>query len=1089
MQNYKSSGFYGFIKSMIHHLHFKPLMVSLLTLSMLEAPAMAFADNADGNLNNRIRKDEGPGVVKTGSTNQQAGNEVKGTVKSADGETLPGVVVQVKGTNRGVVTDMDGNFTIRAGKNAVLEVSYLGYAKQEIKVDGRTQIDITLKSEATDLEEVVVVGYGTIQKSDFTGSSSTARMDGVNESKVISVPEALQGKVSGVQIMNNTGQPGSGITFNIRGTTSITGSSQPLVVIDGQPIESGFGATMAGAALDGGAEIPPSDPLASLNPDDIESIEILKDASSTAIYGSRGANGVVLITTKSGKEGRDRVVYSNRFDVSVVPKKLKVLSSLDYMNYRNEANLNDGKDSLYVAHQLDSISRTINVDWQDVIYKPALSQQHQMSLSGKDDKSSYYITGSYSNNNSIMKNADFTRYGLRVNLTRNVSQKISVGIRSYFSLADRNYGQESNWTGILGSSAVMGALAFNPLRGGFNDDGTLDEEFANSPAVVTTLVKDRTQMRTLVTNVNLDYKITKNLTYTVRGGVNDLYSLRELYYPTGTFIGNSAPGGSGTRADNNNSNYLIDNILTYKKMFAKKHRVNVVGVYSYQKWQNKSSSATGMSFPSNAMIYYNMQTATYPGRMYTGTKTRALASVLGRANYSFDNRYTLMLTGRYDGASRLAAGNKWQLFPSVGMGWNVSNENFFKDNIKLVNNLKLRASYGISGNENIAIGATKANYGVNYGVIGTEIVPGYVTSDFENPNLTWEKTKQYNFGVDFGFADDWLTVTIDAYRKNTTDLLINLALPASSGYGSYFTNVGEVMNQGIDIEATASVYSSRDARLTVSGNISKFENRVIDMGPAGVIYGRGYFAGGAVLLSQPVHVAMPGLPISTFWGYKTDGIYQNQEEIMADPALRNDDSRSLYAPGDVKWVDLNGDGQINDADKTAIGNPNPDFTYGFNTNFSYKRFTLGVTMFGSYGNELINLTRWIVGINNTTGNYNLLQDAYDGRWRGEGTSNKYPKVTTNGTRLFQRVPDWLVEDASFLRIQNVNLGYLIHLPKGFGARSVRAFVSGTNLHTWTKYTGYDPNINAFGHLAINRGVDLGTMGQARTFSTGLEVNF
>ncbi|MGV3503680.1 MAG: SusC/RagA family TonB-linked outer membrane protein [Adhaeribacter sp.] len=1014
---------------------------------------------------------------------------IVGTVSSTDGEPLPGVTILVKGTSRGTVTDATGRYSLVVPQNAVLEVSFIGFTKKEVKVTSQTTLNITLESDAKNLEEVVVVGYGTVAKSDYTGSSSTTRLDGVEDNKVISVPEALQGKVAGVQIMNNTGQPGSGMTFNIRGMTSITGSSQPLIVIDGQPIESGLGATGAGTGLDGGAEIPPSDPLASINPSDIESIEILKDASSTAIYGSRGANGVVLITTKSGKTGRDRVVYSSRFDVSMLPKKLDVLSSLDYMNYRNEANINDGKDSLYTAFDLDSVAQLVNVNWQDLVYHKALSQQHQISFSGKDEKSSYFITGSYSNNNSILKNADYTRYGLRANFTREITKKLSVGVRSYFSLADRNYGQESNWTGILGSSAVMGALAFNPLRLPFNDDGDVDETFTNSPVLVTTLVKDRTTLRTLITNVNLDYKITKNLTYTLKGGVNDLYTLRELYYPTGTFIGDSAPGGSATRADNANSNYLVDHLLSYRKVFAAKHSVNAVGGYSYQRWISKTSSNTSMNFPSNAMLYYNLQSATSPGRMYTGTRTRSLASGLGRVSYTYDKRYSVMATGRYDGASRLAEGNKWQMFPSVGLGWNASNETFFQNNIKFMNYLKVRASYGIAGNENIAIGATKAKYGINYGVIGSEIVPGYVTGDFANPFLTWEKTKQLNLGADFGFADDKLTLTVDLYRKNTTDLLINLALPASAGYGSYTTNLGEVLNEGVDVEANLNVYNAGELRITQDANFSIFRNKVIDIGPAGIMYGRGYFAGGAVLLSQPVHVAKPGLPISTFWGYKTAGIYQNKAEIEADPALRNDDSKPLVMPGDVKWVDTNKDGQINDADKTAIGNPNPDFTYGFNTHLSYKRFTFSMGFLGSHGGELINLTRWIVGINNTTGNYNLLQSAYDGRWRGEGTSNLLPRLTTNPVRLSQRMPDWLVEDASFLRLQTVNLGYIFHLPQGILVRSVRVFASGTNLYTWTKYSGYDPNINAFGHLAISRGVDLGTMGQPRTFSAGLEVNF
>lgn len=1080
MQNSTSNVLHEFLSRRCH-LHLRRVILFLMLLGFAEVSARSIEYG-------KSLKIKAPGDASIGTLQDKI--DIQGTVTSTDGDLLPGVTILVKGTsNNGTVTDNNGNFKIRAEGNAVLEISYVGFAKQEVRVDNRTQIDIIIEPDVSTLAEVVVVGYGTIQKSDFTGASSTAKIDNAKDNKVISVPEALQGRVAGVQIMNNTGQPGSGMTFNIRGMTSVTGSSQPLIVIDGQPIESGLSATKAGMGMDGGTDIPPADPLASLNPDDIESIEILKDASSTAIYGSRGANGVVLITTKAGKEGRDKVTYSTRFDLSYLPKQLPMLSSRDYMNYRNEAALNDGMDSVYVARQLDSISNATNVNWQDQVYRQAVSQQHQISFSGKDDKSSYFITANYSTNNAILKNADFTRYGLRVNLSRNVTNKLTVSLRSYLSLTDRNFGQESNWTGILGSSVVLGALSFNPLQTPYDPNGDLDDTYVNNPALITSLVKDRTQMRTIIANVDVEYKITKDLSYTLRGGVNDLYSLREIYYPTGTFIGDSAPGGSGSRADNANSNYLVDHLLTYKKDFAHKHRVNAVVVYSYQKWQNKSSSNTSQNFPSNAMTYYNLQSATAPGRMYTSTNNRALSSVLGRFNYSFDNRYTIMLTGRYDGASRLAEGNKWYLFPSVGLGWNVSNEGFFQNNVKLVSNFKLRASYGVSGNENIIIGATKAKYGLNYGVIGSDIVPGYVAEDFANPDLTWEKTQQYNIGTDLGLMEDRLTFTVDLYKKKTTDLLINLALPGSAGYGNYYTNLGEVTNRGIDIETTFDAYNRGETNLTLGANFSMVRNKVVDIGYAEILYGRGYFAGGGVLLSQPVHVAKPGLPISTFWGYQTDGIYQNQEQIDTDPGLANDNTKSLVRPGDVKWVDRNGDGQINDSDKTAIGNPNPDFSFGFNTNFTYKKFTLGVTLFGSHGNELINLTRWVVGINNTTANYNLLQSAWDGRWHGDGTSNELPRATTNPTRLNQRVPDWLVEDASFVRLQNVNLSYIFHLPTGIIVRSVRAFVSGTNLFTWTKYSGYDPNVNAFGNLPLNSGVDLGTLPQARTYSAGIEVSF
>lgn len=1020
----------------------------------------------------------------------QSDIRVRGTVASNSGEPLEGASIKVRGKNLGSATNAKGEFSIGVDPRAVLIITHLGYKRLEVPVERRTEINIVLEESVATLEDVVVsVGYGTVRKSDLTGAVSTVRFEGINENKVVSVPEGLQGKIAGVQIITNTGEPGSGMTFNIRGKTSITGSNQPLIVIDGQPIESGLGATMAGIALDGGAEIPPADPLASLNPNDIASIEILKDASSIAIYGSRGANGVVLITTKSGKSGNDKLTYTSRFDVSMLPKQLKMLSSLDYMIYRNEAYLNDGGPGLtpgdpltkpYSDFQLDSISKAININWQDEVYHKAFSQDHQVSFSGRDAKSNYLISGNYSDQKSIIKNAGYKRYGFRVNYERHLSNRLTVGINTYYSLANRLYGQQSNWTGILGSSAVMGALSFNPLQSAFDANGDLDENFANNPVLVTSLVKDKTQIRTLISNFTLTYKLTENLKYELRAGVNDLYSLRNLYYPTGTFIGNTAPNGSATRADNSNSNYLVDNILTYKKTINDKHSINAVGGFSYQQWRSAQTSVTNQNFPSNALTSYNMASASSPGRTYTTDQSRALASIIARLNYSFDRRYNLTLTGRYDGASRLAEGNKWQLFPSLGLGWNVSNEKFFTS--KTISQLKFRTSYGIAGNENIAIGATQATYGLNYVVLGTAIQPGYIVDNFANPSLGWEITKQFNVGADIGFAKNRISFTIDAYKKTTTNLLINLSLPGSAGYNNYYTNVGEIENKGIDIEGTFKILTGK-VRWDAGANFSTFDNKVISMGPSDIIYGRGFLAGGAVLLGQPLHVAKTGYPISSFWGYKTDGIYQNAAEIAKGP-------EPLTAkPGDVRWVDTNGDGKITDADKTIIGNPSADFTYGFNTNLSYNRFTFSMNIFGSHGGDILNINRWIVGGNNTTGNYNLFQDAWDGRWHGEGTSNLYPRVSTNPVRLRQRFPDWMVEDASFIRLQSLTLGYNFNVGRSSKISSFRVYVTGTNLITLTSYSGYDPNVNSFGQNSINSGVDFGTLPQPRTFSAGLEVSF
>lgn len=1022
---------------------------------------------------------------------------VTGTVKSLDGEPLVGVSVKIKGTNRGVNTDYEGKYIINAPSDGTLVFTYIGFEGKEIGIIGKPQLDVVLKPIATALDEVVVVGYGTMQKSDITGSITSIKLDDVDETKAVSIAEALQGKIAGANIITNTGEPGGGITFNIRGMTSVTGSNQPLIVIDGQPIESSFGATYAGSSnAEDGSDIPPSDPLAALNPNDIASIEVLKDASSTAIYGSRGSNGVVLITTKSGKgNAKDNIAFSTRFDVSQLPKKISLLNNYEYMLYKNEAMINDGLPPTYKQIQLDTASNMPNTDWQDLVYRNAVSQDYQLSFSGRENKKyNYLLSGSYSDQQSIIINSGYRKGGVRLNYERNVSPKLTLGLRTAISLSDRKFGLQSSWTGLTGSSVVLGALWFNPLReptSADNNIGDEDEEtFTNNPLTLLHKVTDLTSIRTLISSFTLDYKFTSSLSYQLRAGINDIYSRRNVYYPTGTSIGDNAPGGSAMQAENDNSNYLIDHLLTFKKLYNKKHSINAVGGFSWQQWFRKSGSVTNLGFPSNTLTYFNMGSAVYPGRYSNKDKTRSLESVLGRINYTYDRRYSVMATGRYDGSSRLAPGHKWQFYPSVGVSWNVSNEDFFRKQVKFISSLKLRTSVGVAGNDNIAIGGSQASYGLNYYPMGvTSIGPGYVVQDFDNPNLKWEKTTQYNLGGDFGFMKDRLTLTVDAYSKITTDLLINLQLPGSAGMSSYYTNMGKVTNKGIDFEASYSLLKKRRKSLDISANFSLVNSKVNNMGDAGIIYGRKFFANGSYVLNLPVTAAVKGYSISSFWGYKTNGIYQNQAEIDNDPALANDPVKGTIRPGMIKYVDVNGDGQISDDDKTVIGNALPDFTYGFTVNYTWKKFSATMTCFGSYGAQLLNMNRWMIGANTANVGGNSLRDAYLGRWKGEGTSNLYPALTSNAVRLQGRFPDWMVEDASFFRIQNITFGYTFNALKSLSVSRIKAFITGTNLLTFTKYTGYDPNVNSFGQSSLNNGIDIATLPQARSLSAGLKVIF
>lgn len=1017
--------------------------------------------------------------------------EIRGLVRDTDGKPMSGVSVRAKIANRGTVTDELGVFTLRVNKGGTLVFNHVGYKTQEFKIQNENPVNITMRTTDTEVQEVVVMGYGTIDKPELTGSVSSVKIGENNENKVVNVVEALQGKIAGVNILNNTGEPGSGMTFNIRGMTSITGSNQPLIVLDGVPIESDHSATSAGMSIDWQTQAPPLDPLASINPTDIESIDILKDASATAIYGSRGANGVVLITTKRGKstDGRDKISYNYRSDFSNLPKIIPMVNAEEYMLYRNEASMNDGGAPLYVDSTIFiNKEKFKDIVWQEMIYRTAKSQEHQLTSSGNMGKGTYRLSANYSDFQSIVRKAGFQRGGARINFDRDISDRLSLNFGANLSMTYRKYGAQSNAQGAFSSSAVIGAIASQPIRTPYNDDGDLDLEYANNPVLVTEVLKDHTSSQTIISNLDLEYKIFKGFTYKVKGAINQITSNRKVYWPRGTVQGNSY-GGSATRADNNNSNYLIDHIFTYRNRINKIHNINAVAGYSYQKWFRSGSSITSTGFPTDHLGYENFALAELPGTTFTTNKNRSLQSAFGRVNYAFDSRYLLTLTGRYDGASRLAPGNKWDFFPSIGLGWNLSNEKFFKENVKAINNMKFRGSYGIAGSENIAIGATQGSYSIDRVIIGSKIVSGFNYASFQNSLLGWETTETFNLGFDLGLLNDRITLTADVYKKTTTDLLINLAIPASSTFRSYSTNTGKVTNRGLDVEASFNIMKKKDFDWTAYGNFTITRNKVLDMGESSIIYGGTYLYGGNSNLNQSLQVAKVGESISSFWGYRTGGIYQNPLEIELDPNIMNDPNKASVRPGDIRFIDMNGDGVITDLDKTVIGKPNPDFSMGFGSNFTYKRWSASFAFLGNFGQQMINLNQWLIGSLTNIGTYSVSQDAWNNRWQGEGTSNKYPRATARNNRFGNRFPDYMVEDASFVRLQSVNIGYNFNMSRILKSSSLRVYASGTNLFTITDYTGYDPNINSHGNFPLMSGTDYGTLPQSRTFSLGVVFGY
>ena len=1002
--------------------------------------------------------------------------EITGKVVDEQSEPMPGVTVKIKNGKAVTQTNVGGIFKLQANVGDILVFTFTGYQVKEVTVKSKNIGTIAIAPRLSNLDEVVVIGYGKIKKSDLTGSVSKFSAKDVDQLPVTSIDQALEGKVAGVQITSSSGAPGAGLSFVVRGGNSL-GSNQPLIILDGYPIDLGNGNLSLGANADVGQQ-PGVNPLASLNPNDIESVEVLKDASSTAIYGSRGANGVVIITTKRGKKGKDQVSLNYRTDVSNIRRKLAVLNTRDFINYANEGALNDGIDSIYNAAAMPALL-AVNNNWQDQIYRTAVSNTYQASVSGGDDKDQYYFGGDYAGINGIVINSNYKRGGIRFNYDRKVSNAFNIKFSMNASKSTSRLGLNSGQTGLVSSNAIAGALFFKPLNNGVTADGESDQSVVDNPITVVNLLKDVTESNLVSSNLTADLKLAKGLTARANVGAYNTASLRQSYSPLGTYTGNQV-NGYAYRAESTRFNYLSEFTLNYSQKF-KKHAIDAVAGYTWQQWDQKGMGTSTSGFPNDNLTYESFQSGKSPGTTTTQHQQWALASYLGRVNYAYNDKYLLTFSGRADGSTRLADGHKWSFFPSGAFAWKLSDEKFFKDNIKVINSMKLRVSYGLSGNQNIAVGGTQATLGTDAYVINGQIVKGYTQNNIANPVLGWETTKAFNIGTDISFFEDRLQLTIEAYRKITDDLLISLPIPANTGFSSYLTNSGSVENKGLEFEFSAQILKSPIA-WTMSGNISFNRNKMLSLGKLGdngAIFGPNYLAAGSAL-NQPLHIAKVGYPVGSFYGYRINGIYQTAAEVAAGPEA------NTAKPGDFKFVDINGDGAITADDRQIIGNPNPDYIFGWTNNLAYKRFTFSFFFQGSIGNDIINLNRY--KLDALSGNaYNVSQAAYDGRWTGPGTSNTYPRARSSAAYFNTRFADFIVEDGSYMRLKTITLAYSLPIRKVRWMNSTSVFVTATNMLTFTKYKGYDPEVNADYGNGLTQGVDNGTYPQSKIISAGINI--
>ena len=1004
----------------------------------------------------------------------QSQSTVSGIVTDASGEGIAGVAVIVKGTTTGTSTDMKGAYTIRASKSDVLVFSFLGYKTQEVAVHNRMEIDVRLESDAQLVDEVVVVGYGVQKKSLVTGAISSVKGSALETTGIMRADDALAGKTAGVQVVSNSGQPGSDVQIYIRGIGT-NGTATPIYIVDGMAVSG----------------------IEYLNPGDIESIEVLKDAAASAIYGARGGNGVVLITTRRSKDGQWSVNYDFSYGIQNIARKIDVLNAREYAIIQNEAAANSGATLPFTDEQIASFRQ--GTDWQEAILnRNAGVQRHNVRISAGTARSSFNGSASYLNQDGILAEgkSNFKRYTINLaaehKLLRN--DALTVGENVVVShVKKQSVTQNSSTAGPL-----VGALNMDPLTpvydpyqtdelyGGFGVSKYVSQEVVN-PVARIYYSNGRTLYTTMKGSVFAELKFLNDfrlrgsagadITWTDGFGYSPMYKLNST-------TGNTSANGASQSYDQNRR-FSYEGYLTWGHVYDGRHDVSaMIGASLLQRSSlSLSASRNDLKIDDEDHAYISMATNSSASASGGPGNPSAIVSFFGRVNYAYDNRYMLTATVRRDGSSRFGPNNRFGTFPSVSVGWNVANESFLRD-VRWLDALKFRASWGQNGNENIgdfAYLATISTYGLGYS-FGSQnangsLAVGAAPVKVVNPDLKWETSEQTDIGLDVRFFG-CLGLTFDYYVKKTKDLLVTTPVPLMLGNSFPTANAGNVKNSGVEFAVDFQRQFGK-WNIAVNGNISYNKNRVTYVGTD-----TGYVTGSTVQgITGAVTRMEAGHAMSYFWGYKTLGIFQNQAEIDAWVNSKGVQIQPDARPGDFRYQDTDDNGTIDDNDRVDLGNPFPKVTFGLNVNVSAYGFDLGITSAGQAGNKIFSVLR---RPDLTMSNYGAW--VLD-RWHGEGTSNSIPRVAHNDTNLnWTRPSDFYLRDGDFWRIRNITLGYTVNIPEKYYLRKVRVFASVDNAFTFTKYDGYDPEVGNGGSI-LGSGIDRGVYPRPRTVSVGLNLTF
>ncbi|MEK9603092.1 MAG: TonB-dependent receptor [Flavobacteriaceae bacterium] len=1032
---------------------------------------------------------------------------VKGTVSDDMGMPLPGVAIVIKSDpSQGVTTDFDGNFSIDIpdDQDGILIFTYVGFSNQEIDASEVSVINLSMQPDETLLEEVVVVGYGTVLKKDVTGSLSTVEVESEVANQSTSIDQLLQGRAAGVQVIQNSGSPGSGISVKIRGTNSLRGNNEPLYVIDGVIISSaGEDVMPAGGIGNSGQEI--QNGLNGINPRDIESVQILKDASATAIYGSRGANGVVLITTKKGSSSKVKINTFVTSSIRSVTKKYDVLDGLTYAKYRNETLELEGNNPAYqiTDNEVFRISYGDDGDdpgsssslsagiykWQNELFRQGFSTKAGLSASGGSDKGNYYVSAGFDNQQGVIENSSLKSGDLRINLNQDLNDNLKLEARVSAFFNETDFAESGDLIGA-NQSFIRNVIAFRPVISEEIDEFNEDLEASNPFSWVEDFY-DQSKEKRYIGSLGLTYKLPlKGLSYQFKVGGNSRTKDRRRFYGLTTFQGSAANGALQISTLNSNS-YQINNFLRFNRDFNNKHRINALLGTTYDVRNVNSSIYAVESFVTTELTTlqpYLGSAITQPLRYLKSDQQ--IFSLLGRINYTFNNKYIATVSFRRDGVSKFSEENRYGNFPSFALAWRMENEGFIS-NLDAFEDLKIRAGWGQIGNHGIGPYGTLSNYGVSdnlYGNTSNGTTVPLSLNNIANPNLTWEKTEQINFGLDFALKDNFISGSIDLYEKTTKDLLQNSPIPTSSGYSNILINRGSVSNKGMEVALNVAAVSKENFELSLGANIAFNQTKIEELGIPnndffidGVAQQRSFYFGQNIsrgnIFKAPANVFVEGEESSLFYGFKTNGIYQTEDTDLVEGAV----------PGDVRIVDQNQDGKIDLDDRTFIGNPNPDFVYGFNLSLRIKRISAKLLFNGVQGNDIANGN--LLQLDNAEGIItNIRPDAYNNAWRPDAQSNTYPRIgfTTNGRVA---ISDRIIEDGSYLRLNNMTVGFDVPISEGSDIENMNIFLAGQNLFTLTKYSGYDPEISNFLYTGLINGVDWNGPPNAKTILLGININF